>query len=585
MTDERTEELEAVQAIFPEFIFNGDGTGGFLDIPVRPIKPLLVRFVPLADSRQTNGNLHLQAHIEHDILFTALPPITLELSLPPGYPESMAPEVTVSCAHDWLPTKTKLALDMDASKIWEEYAHGQCLYAYIDHLVNQAEAGFDLDREGCLTLPQHLEASLTNFEASTKLFEFNKGTYDCSVCLEPKKGTACYQLSECNHIFCKKCLQDFYNNAIREGDIAVVRCLDPDCAKDKREKSINIHPRELLAMDIAEQVVRRYVEMKRKKLLEADKTTVYCPRSWCQGAARSLRYPPIPKDLSQYVEYKKPSLSNPAKNGAQEINDNGDDNRLSICEKCSFAFCRTCFASWHGSFVRCRPRDPSELTAEEKASYDYIRQHTSPCPTCSSPTQKTMGCNHMHCFQCRTHFCYLCGAWLDGSNPYEHFNTPGRECYQRLWELEGGDEGQAPADGRGFAGARAWEALVMDAAQQADRHEVGEANVLHAAVGQLQIGPDQVIQMVDDRLDIQQPAPMVAHGRANGRAQGQRGRGGGAPVLPEVVDAGVRRRVGDNEHVRQEDELRRFVRLAERDEEDGWNSDELTDDDEAWRIR
>lgn len=599
MADERAEELEAIQAIFPEFILNDDRSGGTLEIPVKPSKALLVRFVPSTDSAKLNGS----AHVEHDISLAALPPITMMVSLPSGYPEQSPPHVVIESLYDWLPGAVKDSLNKYASAVWDEYAGGQCLFAYIDHLQNQADAGFDLDTEGCFTLDQNLEDALVNFEASTKQADFNKGTYDCSVCLEPKKGKACYQLQDCGHIFCKKCLQDFYNNAINEGDIAVVRCLDPDCSKDARPKQTSLHPRELLDMDIPEATVRRYVEMKRKKRLDSDKSTIFCPRSWCQGAARNPRYPPIPQDLRHYVEG-----GDDVKSGTQPVLP-GDDERLCICEKCTLAFCRICFASWHGSFQRCRPRDPSELTVEEKASYDYIRQHTSPCPTCSSPTQKTMGCNHMHCFQCRTHFCYLCGAWLDGANPYEHFNTPGRDCYQRLWELEEGDEGQAPGDGRGFGGARAWEALAIDV--QRAEFEVAEAEppqqaveAIPVALNQLEEALNRILQLgEEDRLHEQQaPAPPVrGRGHAGRVRNGRMGRadmgvvhaagrrGPGQAGRGQAVRAHERQRARPppvaDAAARQDEELRRFIELAERDEEDGWNSDELIGDDEAWRIR
>ncbi|KAI6083405.1 hypothetical protein F4821DRAFT_194125 [Hypoxylon rubiginosum] len=42
----------------------------------------------------------------------------------------------------------------------------------------------------------------------------NQETFDCGICLDPKKGAACHQMLDCNHVFCVQCLQDFYNNAI-----------------------------------------------------------------------------------------------------------------------------------------------------------------------------------------------------------------------------------------------------------------------------------------------------------------------------------------------------------------------------------
>ena len=90
----------------------------------------------------------------------------------------------------------------------------------------------------------------------------------------------------------------------------------------------------------------------------------------------------------------------------------------------------------------------------------------------------------MRCFQCGAHFCYLCGSWLDGGNPYKHFNEQGTSCFQRLWELEEGDEGQDPGDGRGFAGGRGWEQMALEAAQAAaageDEAVAGLAQALEA---------------------------------------------------------------------------------------------------------
>jgi E3 ubiquitin-protein ligase RNF14 len=58
----------------------------------------------------------------------------------------------------------------------------------------------------------------------------------------------------------------------------------------------------------------------------------------------------------------------------------------------------------------------------------------------------------MTCFQCKTHFCYLCGAWLTPENPYGHFNNPkNKSCFNRLMEMAEGDM----ADGQvQFGGAR-----------------------------------------------------------------------------------------------------------------------------------
>jgi E3 ubiquitin-protein ligase RNF14 len=587
--DERVEEFGALAAIFPELKSNLSTFTASLDIPVTPAEPLLVRFIPQTKDKSvvlqvgqngthTNAAASGGARVEGDTQLAHLPPLYLQVTLPHQYPAHKPPQVQLKAKQNWLPAEKLKELEDEAEKLWEEYGHCQILYSYIDHLQQTAEGGFDLapTADGCLVLPSDLEKPLVAFAEETKLAVFNAGTDDCGICLEPKKGTACHQMANCGHVFCRDCLKESYDNYIAEGSIAAVRCLDPTCGKDlpadapkpKAEKTLL--PRELLAMGIDEPMVRRYVEMKRKKKLESDKTTVYCPRTWCQGPARNKKYPPIPADLSTYemTEYDdevkdgdsgKPNAS--SSSAAGKLTKAAPEDRLSVCAKCELAFCKVCYAGWHGDFARCYPRDPNELSVEEKASYEYIRANTSPCPSCNSPTQKTMGCNHMNCFQCNTHFCYLCGAWLDPGNPYQHFNTLGTECYHRLWELEEGDEGQGPQDGRGFVGARRWEQMAIDAAREADEAE-REANAagapaeeeeeeeaaedVRAAQLEQELIEAQIaeLNLVDEPEQPAQPAPRPRGGRrqrnpvparqpaGNGQAQAVRqhergGRGNG----------------------------------------------------------
>ncbi|KAK5163627.1 uncharacterized protein LTR77_010576 [Saxophila tyrrhenica] len=630
-SDEREEELTTLSAIYPELVPSSeDFYGATLEIPVSPSQPLLVRFVPskaagdISLNKRGKTSIKAAAYIERDVELSHLPPLTLHMSLPEGYPQSKPPQVQLEAQEDWLPSDKLKELEKQAEALWEDFGRCQTLFSYIDYLQQAAESGFDLafSTDGCLVLPMAVEKALVTYDAETKGALFDAGTYECGICIEPKKGTSCYRLSRCGHVFCKSCLQEFYNSAIKEGDVANVKCLSPDCGKKgttangkilrQTTTSRAIHPRELLAMGLEDKMVRRFVEMKRKKKLEADKQTVYCPRTWCQGAAKSPKYPPIPADLATYPDDESDDESTgkdsappqPSKQPADAPPIDPED-RIAVCEKCNFAFCRVCYRGWHGQFARCYPRDPNELSAEEKASYDYILSNTSPCPTCSSPTQKTYGCNHMICFNCRTHYCYLCGSWLDGRDPYQHFNQPGRECYQRLFELEEGENGQAPGDGRGFAGARRWEQMAIEVAREADAREAAEAaqaaedeqaaraleaeeraeadgpeNELAEAVAQVQINDNPIPEAAQQRPNAhaRRRNPFPAHPRAGGAAaavryherQAGNARGGRRPAV--------------NNDERRQAELQRFLDMAERDEEEGWNSDEL-DEDEDFRIR
>ncbi len=232
-----------------------------------------------------------------------------------------------------------------------------------------------------------------------------------------------------------------------------VKCMASGCGNDsipdldtghqqRRKRRLKVDrtldPSELLQIPLDQETVQRYIALKRKKKLESNLNTIYCPRQWCQGPARSKK--------TGNSSQESDSESEDDSEQPQEYDRNAKDDsypprseRLAICEDCTFAFCKVCKCSWHGEYFSCFPRKQNDLTAEEVASKVYMTRFTSQCPTCRVRCQKTMGCNHMICFKCDTHFCYLCTSRLDGQNPYKHFNTKQSPCYLRLWELEEGD--------------------------------------------------------------------------------------------------------------------------------------------------
>ncbi|OJD36434.1 ring finger protein [Diplodia corticola] len=511
--DEREEELSSIAAIFPELALDpANAFKASIDLTVAPSVPLAVTFPQAVDgalpkSLPTPPSSDNEEHAPpappkppaHEIhCLSYLPPLRLQVTLPNGYPAHHPPQFDLSTSPKWLPDAALNKLIDEGPALWEEYGRGQIVFAYIDFLQQAAERCFDLvgDDGAVIEVAEDMKISLLDYDIKAKRERFEQETFDCGVCLEPKKGTVCHRLMRCGHVFCVACLQDFYTNCIREGDVSSVRCMDPSCGKEDRKKKKSertVSPGELLQIPIEQDMVKRYVEMKRKKKLEADKDTVYCPRKWCQGPARSKKYPKI-TDLTQLVESdsegEDESGTPPRDRVEEQMRGSKSGDRLAVCEDCEYAFCRVCLAGWHGEFVRCYPRSSTELTEEEQASYDYLRMHTSQCPTCSSPCQKTHGCNHMCCFQCRTHFCYLCGAWLAPDNPYQHFNNKNTGCYMRLWELEEGDEGNANNNNADrpvrFDGARGWEAAIA-AANEADARDVQAAeNAAAAAPGDQQ---------------------------------------------------------------------------------------------------
>ena len=477
--DERATELATLAAIYPELVLDStDPYSASIDIPVEPIEPLAILFPTVAGGAGVqNGPLTPPASDEvHDVgltgkedgaisheeisglelgtaiaqdehLLSYLPPLHLRISLPNGYPTQKPPVFHLETSSPWLPEGKLNELREAGHRIWEDMGRDQVVYSYMDHLRDAAENAFGLTGKPkrFLEIPQTLKLALLDFDLKAKRAKFEAETFECGVCIEPKKGASCHRLLLCGHVFCVECLQNCFNSCISEGDVGSVKCMAPRCDDHPSKDDPTLDPSELLQIPLSHDQVQRYIKLKRKKKYEADPTTIYCPRSWCQGPART--------NDSNKAEPSKPGEP-PIHRKIFDPNDRDTipppADRLAICSDCSFAFCMVCKASWHGEYFHCLPRVAAELSEEERASEDYMKLHSTPCPTCLARCQKSMGCNHMICYKCNSHFCYLCSAWLIPENPYQHFNNEKSACYMRLWELEAGDGGEGV--GIGFGG-------------------------------------------------------------------------------------------------------------------------------------
>lgn len=587
--DERSVELSSIAAIYPEIAI--DPSCPFkasLTLPVAPSSPLHVHFhqtdtscpafltPPTSssevdpDSATTRGFKPAVRDVDDDtVKLSHLPPLNLEIELPKGYPSEKPPIFKISTSPLWLPPSSLSSLINDGNRLWEEGGKDLVVYTYIDHLQQQAETAYGLigTPGGEAHFSRDLKIALLDFNNKAEREKFEQETFECGVCLEPKKGANCHRLLSCAHVFCIPCLQDFYNTCISEGDIDSVRCLAPNCSNEKtrdedqgrkrKKRARTLTPSELLQIPLGQETVQRYVFLKRKKRLESDKTTIYCPRKWCQGAARSKKHPKPTDAVMDEFDVSGAEDEEPV---FDPLGDEGQlppmVDRVAICEDCGYAFCSVCKKGWHGELVRCFPRREAEISAEEKATEDYLKRYTSPCPTCNAPCQKRLGCNHMICFRCGTHFCYLCSSWLDEDNPYRHFNSLGNYCYNRLWDMEGGD-GLDPAGSEALHQVPV-EFLVFDDHGDGGQHRQPPPPPPPeppGRLGQPQQGPNANLDAVGRAAAAEQRAQARAMDEVRGRADR------GAQQQP------LGRRG-----------LQRFLDLVNNDREDEWDSDELDDD-------
>ncbi|KAF3936950.1 hypothetical protein ABW19_dt0207860 [Dactylella cylindrospora] len=385
--DERILEISTIAVIYPEFSKIGR-LGGSLDIEISPSSPITTHFTLLDGDDITRED---QADLSH------LPPLTFEFQLPKGYPYEKPPSIRLTST--WLENEVIKQLKSELLEAWEGL-RDQVIFTCIDILQSSAERLFDLPTPLDVQVNQKEKIGILEFDRATKVKKFNEGTFDCGVCLEPRKGA------------------DYFTAMIKEGDVGSVQCLNYVCGKDLPPEEVTdedgrvhkiprkpgaIAPGELQLL-VEPDMMERYLKLKRKRAFEAMKNVVYCPRSFCKGPA---------------------------------LRDSGDD-QLAICQDCSLAFCAECGKTWHGYKASCRTAPSAATTKEQekeaKLTEEFLEKNCTPCPTCLIPISKTGGCNHMYCSRCWTHFCLLCGAFLFPDNPYEHYSQSKSSCYNRLWE-------------------------------------------------------------------------------------------------------------------------------------------------------
>ena len=101
------------------------------------------------------------------------------------------------------------------------------------------------------------------------------------------------------------------------------------------------------------------------------------------------------------------------------------------CPVCSGEFCFDCLASWlpdHVCYQKPRPPPESRSSSPPSSSStedpdtdgeddgsslftDWLTtkgEQVKPCPRCKSAVEKSGGCNHMTCANCKFEWCWLC---------------------------------------------------------------------------------------------------------------------------------------------------------------------------------
>jgi hypothetical protein len=97
-----------------------------------------------------------------------------------------------------------------------------------------------------------------------------------------------------------------------------------------------------------------------------------------------------------------------------------------MCPKCFEPLCTSCH-SRHGGYTCAEYKDIASGGYEALAKLKR-ELNIKDCPKCTTPMEKTEGCNHMTCAGCKAHICWVCMAVFDTGGP----------CYEHMTKAHGG---------------------------------------------------------------------------------------------------------------------------------------------------
>lgn len=204
---------------------------------------------------------------------------------------------------------------------------------------------------------------------------------ECSICFCPMEDQHC--LEGCGHAFCRSCLIDQINSAIRHREGFPLTCAHNECSQTFQLTDI----RGLLTVEQQQDL---------------------------QNASLSAF---VAQSHGQYKFCTTPDCPNVYRIST------GCGHSFT-CAVCLVQLCTACHVEYHED-LSCE--EYMEFKLDPDASLHAWRKgkekHVKNCPACSSVIEKIDGCNHMTC-KCGKHVCWVCLATFgDATLCYDHLRT------------------------------------------------------------------------------------------------------------------------------------------------------------------
>ncbi|KAK3005573.1 hypothetical protein RJ639_016035 [Escallonia herrerae] len=205
---------------------------------------------------------------------------------------------------------------------------------------------------------------------------------DCPICLcEMEEG---YKLESCAHEFCRSCLVEQCESAIKSQDSFPIRCTHVGCGA----LILLTDLRSLLSNDKLEELFRASVG------------------AFVATSRGSYRFCPSPDCPAVY-----------------QVADSGSAGRPFFCGACYVETCTRCHLEYHPYLLCEKYREFKEDPDSSLKEWSKGKEHVKNCPVCGFTIEKVDGCNHVEC-RCGKHICWVCVEFFGSSEDcYGHLRS------------------------------------------------------------------------------------------------------------------------------------------------------------------